>query len=163
MADISTELIKRYLQDAIAAEKGFEIQLNGFGKDSDDEAAKAVFQKHVSETRGHVERLTRRVEQLGGNASTAKSLLSQIFNLAPRSAHFGHDEEDRGSQNLILAFAIENNQLAMYESLASTATAAGDPETAELVRGIQAEEKMAADAFWSLLSGKTARPAAGLM
>ncbi len=32
MAESTSDVIKRYLQDAIAAEKSFETQLNAFGE-----------------------------------------------------------------------------------------------------------------------------------
>jgi ferritin-like metal-binding protein YciE len=161
MADTSVEVVKRYLQDAIAAEKNFETQLQGFAKETGNEPTKAVFQNHIAETRGQIERLTKRLEQLGDTPSAAKSLLAHVFHFAPKAAQLSRDKEGRekeGSttQDLILAFAIENNECAIYESLASTAEAAGDPETAALARSIQAEEKAAADKIWGLL-GSAAR------
>jgi hypothetical protein len=51
MAETSADVIKRYLEDAIAAEKSFETQLQGFSKEGDNEAAKALFQQHALETR----------------------------------------------------------------------------------------------------------------
>ncbi|HEX4772276.1 MAG TPA: DUF892 family protein [Bryobacteraceae bacterium] len=161
MADTSIEVVKRYLQDAIAAEKSFETQLHGFAKETRNEQAKTVLESHLTETRGQIERLTNRLEQLGDTPSTAKSLLAHVFQLAPKAAQLSRDKEGRGTeasttQDLILAFAIENNECAIYESLASTAEAAGDPETAALARSIQAEEKAAANRIWSLL-GSAAR------
>ncbi len=43
MAETSTDVIKRYLEDAIAAEKSFETQLQGFAKEGDDSLAQAAF------------------------------------------------------------------------------------------------------------------------
>lgn len=151
MAETSTDVIKRYLEDAIAAEKSFETQLQGFAGEGDNEAAKSAFQQHALETRNQYERLKTRLEALGGNVSTAKSLLAHIFNLAPKAASLGHEKEERTTQNLIIAFAVENSELAMYEALVSVAEAAGDTETAALARSIQAEEKETADKVWSLL------------
>lgn len=151
MAETSDDVIKRYLEDAIAAENSFETQLNGFAKEGDDEAAKSAFHQHALETRNQIERLTARLEALGGSTSTAKSLLAHIFNLSPKAAQLGHEEQERTTQNLMMAFAVENSECAMYEALAATAEASGDSETAELAKSIQAQEKATAEKVWKLL------------
>jgi ferritin-like metal-binding protein YciE len=152
MAETSTDVIKRYLEDAIAAEKSFETQLQGFANEGDNAAAKAAFHQHALETRTQYERLTSRLEALGGSTSTAKSLLAHVFNLTPKAASIGHEKEERTTQNLIMAFAVENSELAMYQALISVAEAAGDTETVALARSIQAQEKQTADKVWSLLT-----------
>jgi ferritin-like metal-binding protein YciE len=152
MSETSIEVIKRYLQDAIAAEKSFETQLHSFSKDGDNERVKSAFHQHLIETRNQIERLTARLERIGGSPSTAKSVLAHIFNLAPKATQIGHEKEERVTQNLIMVFAVENSECAMYESLAAIAEAAGDSETASLARSIQAEEKATADKVWRLLA-----------
>lgn len=152
MAETSTDVIKRYLVDAIAAEKSFETQLQGFANEGDNAAAKAAFHQHALETRNQYERLTARLEALGGSPSTAKSILAHVFNLTPKAASLGHEEEERTTQNLMMAFAVENSELAMYQALISVAEAAGDTETVALARSIQAQEKETADKVWNLLS-----------
>jgi ferritin-like metal-binding protein YciE len=151
MAESSTDVIKRYLVDAIAAEKSFETQLQGFAKEGDDEAAKAVFYQHALETKQQYEQLTARLQALGGSPSTAKSFLAHIFGLSPKTAQIGHDEEERTTQNLMMAFAVENSEVAMYESLITIAEAAGDTQTAALARQIQEQEKQTAQKVWGLL------------
>jgi ferritin-like metal-binding protein YciE len=120
-------------------------------KEGDDPAAQAVFHQHAIETKNQYERLTARLEALGGSTSTAKSILAHIFGLSPKTAQLGHEKEERTTQNLIIAFAVENSELAMYESLISVAEAAGDTETATLARQIQAQEKATAEKVWSLI------------
>ncbi len=151
MAETSADIIKRYLEDAIAAEKSFETQLEGFSKEGDDPAAQAAFHQHAIETRNQYERLTARLEALGGSTSTAKSILAHIFGLSPKTAQLGHEKEERTTQNLMIAFAVENSELAMYESLINVAEAAGDTQTATLARQIQAQEKATADKIWALI------------
>ncbi len=152
MSETSTDVIKRYLEDAIAAEKSFETQLQGFSQEGDDQAAKAAFHQHALETKRQYERLTARLEALGGSTSTAKSFLAHVFGLSPKAAQIGHEKEERTTQNLMMAFAVENSECAMYEALATVAEAAGDTQTASLARSIQAEEKATADKVWKLLS-----------
>ncbi len=156
MAETSLDVIKRYLEDAIAAEKSFETQLQGFASEGDDEAAKAAFHQHALETKNQYERLTARLEALGGSPSGAKSLLAHIFGLSPKSAQIGHEKEERTTQNLIMAFAVESSEVAMYEALATVAAAAGDTETESLARSIQAQERATAEKVWSLLPNAAA-------
>lgn len=151
MAETSTDVIKRYLEDAIAAEKSFETQLQGFAKEGDNDAAKSAFHQHALETKQQYERLTARLQNLGGSPSTAKSFLAHIFGLSPKTAQLGHEEEERTTQNLMMAYAVENSEIAMYESLIAVAEAAGDTETAALARSIQEEEEATAKKVWSLL------------
>ena len=152
MPDTATNLIKRYLEDAIAAEKSFETQLKGFANDGDDSEAKALFSKHAGETRSQYDRLTARLEALGGSTSTMKSFLAHVFGLSPKTAQLRHERQERTTQNLIMAFSIENAECAMYEALATTALAAGDEITARLATEIQGEEKRTADEVWQLIS-----------
>lgn len=151
MAETSTDVIKRYLEDAIAAEKSFETQLQGMAKEGDDPAAQAAFHQHALETKTQYERLTARLESLGGSTSTAKSILAHIFGMSPKTAQLGREKEERTTQNLMIAFAVENSEIAMYESLISVAEAAGDSDTAALARQIQAQEKATAEKVWSLI------------
>lgn len=151
MAETSVDVIKRYLQDAIAAEKSFETQLEGFSKEGDNPAAQLAFRVHAQETRRQYERLTTRLEALGGSPSGAKSFLAHIFGMAPKTAQIGHEKEERTTQNLMMAFAVENSELAMYEALATVAEAAGDGPTAMLAREIQQEEKGTAEKVWKLI------------
>lgn len=152
MAETSTDVIKRYLQDAIAAENSFETQLNAFAKEADDfPAAQTAFQQHATETHNQIERLTVRLEALGGSTSAAKSVMAHLFNFSPKAAQLGHEKAERITQNLMMAFAVENSECAMYESLIASAEAAGDTETASLARSIQAQEKATAEKVWKLI------------
>jgi len=141
MPETTSGVITRYLHDAVATEKSFEAQLQTLAKDSASPEAKPVFQQRAAEAKRHAERLSARLESLGGSRSSSGSALGQIFSLNPRNR----------SRNLMVAFALENGGMAMYASLAAIADAAGDSETAELARALQAEEKAAADNIWNLL------------
>ena len=151
MAETSIDVIKRYLEDAIAAEKSFETQLEGFSKGGDDQIAHSLFRQHAIETKRQYERLTERLESLGGSPSGTKSLLAHIFSVTPKAASLGHEKEERITQDLMMAFAVENSEMAMYEALVTVAGAAGDTITASLAREIQAEEKATAEKVWKLL------------
>lgn len=152
VAEEIVDITKRYLQDAIAAEKSFETQLEGFSKQGDDKQAQALFAQHARETRSQYERLTARLEALGGSTSGFKSFMAHVFGASPKTAQIGHEEEERTTQNLMIAFSVENAECAMYEALITAATAAGDPITADLARQIQAEEKRTADKVWAMIA-----------
>jgi len=143
------ELIATYLTDAIAAEKSFEAQLKGFAKETEGSRAAALFSQHSIETRGQYERLTRRLGELGGSPSAAKTFLAHVFNFAPKVAQAGHDEQERLTQDLMMAYAVENAEVAMYESLSVVARSIGDVETEELAKSIQTQEKATAEKIWT--------------
>jgi ferritin-like metal-binding protein YciE len=77
-----------------------------------------------------------------------------VFGLAPKSAQVGHQAQERTTQNLITAFAVENSECAMYEALTAAAKAAGDSATEALAREIQAEEKQTADKIWRFIPSR---------
>ena len=146
------ESIRSYLEDAIAAEKSFESQLRGFAEEGSSDQSHALFLQHALETRRQYERLTARLKELGGDASGAKSVLAHLVGLSPKLAQLGHDIMDRLTQNLMIAFAVENCEVAMYESLSVVCEEAGDRPTAELARSIQAEERETAEKVWKRLA-----------
>ncbi len=141
--------ITTYLTDAIAAEKSFETQLNGFAKETEGSRAAALFTQHAGETRTQYEQLTSRLESLGASTSSAKTFLAHLFNIAPKVAQIGHDQSERLTQDLMMAFAVENAEVAMYESLAVAAKQIGDSVTENLARSIQQQEKQTAEKVWA--------------
>jgi len=145
------DAIRRYLKDAIAAENSFESQLRGFANEGDDEQARALFQQHAEETRSQIARLTARLNALGDSPSSLKSFMAHMFGMTPKTASMGHDESERVTQNLMMAYTVEHAEIAMYESLATVAEAVGDHETAALAREVQREEEATARKVWSLI------------
>lgn len=142
------ERIATYLTDAIAAEKSFETQLQGFARETESTPAAHLFAQHAEETRVQYEQLTQRLRALGASPSSAKTLLAHLFNVAPKVAQLGHDDIERLTQDLMMVYAVENAEVAMYESLAVAARAVGDMETENLAISIQQQEKDTADKVW---------------
>jgi ferritin-like metal-binding protein YciE len=145
-------LLTRYLEDAIAAEKSFETQLRGFAKEATNEDARTAFSVHADETRLQYEILTGRLSALGAEPSTLKSALAHLFNSAPKAAQVSHTGEERTTQDLMMAFAVENAEVAMYESLAIAAETFEDHQTVTIAREIQAQEKATAEKVWKLIA-----------
>jgi ferritin-like metal-binding protein YciE len=145
------DVIIRYLQDAIAAERAFETQLRSFASEADDAEIRVVFSQHAEETRRQHQLLSERLTSLGATPSAGKSFLAGMFGLAPKAAQMGFAQTERDTQNLIMAFSVENSEVAMYESLALVATAGGDAETSQLARSIQKQEQETAERIWALI------------
>lgn len=145
-------ILRRYLVDTMAAEHNFEAQLNAMSGEGDNMAARLLFAQHAEETRSQHKRLRMRLEALGGSPSGLKTAMAHLFNLIPKTAQFGHDESEIATQNLMIGFAMENAEIAMYEALASMAAAAGDLQTEQLARQIQEEERRAAKMIWHLIA-----------
>lgn len=148
----SSETIQSYLEDAIAAQKAFESQLRDFAAEGSSDQSHELFLQHAEETRRQYERLTARLKELGGDPSGAKSFIAHLVGMSPKLAQLGHDVMDRMTQNLMIAFAVENCEIAMYEALIVVSEEAGDRPTAELARSIQSEEGATAEKVWQRIS-----------
>ena len=156
MPETEVELIRRYLQDAIAAETSFESQLRSFAHEGgDDFEVQSLFFGHAAETSRQIERLKYRLSELGGNPSGGKSSLAHLFSFAPKIAQATHKPEEKLVQNLIIAFCVENGERAMYEALAATARSAADGVTEALAREIAAEETVTAEKIWHFLPSRS--------
>lgn len=146
------DIVKRYLQDCIAAERNFESQLRSFSKEGEQDEVKRLFAQHADETRHQYERLEGRLRELGGAPSTMKSFVAHLFGFAPKAASLGHEDEERNSQDLMIAYSVERAEEGMYEALATVASAAGDTQTEQLARAIQQEERTTADKVWAMIA-----------
>ena len=147
----STELIQRYLQDAIASEESFESRLRGMADEGDNPRVQELFASHADETKRQCDRLISRLQVLGGKPSTTKGIIAHIFGSVPKAGQIGQSKEDKNTQNLIIAYAIEQSEVASYEALKVAAEAVGDIPTANLAEEIQREEQMAAQRIWNLI------------
>ncbi len=54
--------------------------------------------------------------------------------------------------DLLIALAVENCEIAMYEALAVASAAAGDTQTEHLAREIQQKKHAAAQTVWDLIT-----------
>lgn len=145
------EIICRYLEDAIAAEKNFETTLRGNAKEADYEPCRILFEQHADETHRQWQRLENRLRELGGKPSGVKSFLAHMFGMAPKTAQMGHDDAEKTTQDLIMAYSVEASEIAMYEAMVAACEEAGDTVTAQLARDIQSEERRTAEQIWSHL------------
>src|SRR5687768_1712909 len=146
-------VIRHYLQDAIAAEEAYEAHLRGFMNNAARQPeVQLLFRAHAEETRRQVAWLKMRLETLGGAVSGVRSFLAQLAGMGPKLGHAGLEETSRVTQDLMAAYTAECNEIAFYDALAVAAATAGDEDTERLARGIQAEERRAAERIWNFLA-----------
>jgi ferritin-like metal-binding protein YciE len=154
------EVIKGYLTDAIAVERGCEAQLRAFAagvRDAHD--IRQLFLEHAEETRDQHQALADRLRELNGTPTGGPSFLAHLFRSGDAGVVSDREQEERIAQHLMIAFAVENSEVAMYESLATIASAAGDGATEILARQIQNQERATAEKMWRQI-GPAARRAA---
>jgi len=140
-----------YLEDTEAAERNFEDALAAFAKQGEQESVKSTMQWMSEKAKTQHERLERRLRDLGGSPSTAKSALAHMLAFTPTSAQIGHSPGEKDTQHLMITYAAAAAEMAMYEALASVAEVAGDQETVRLARQLQSEERQDYDKAWELL------------
>lgn len=151
MAETTQATIIRYLQDALAAEEGFERQLLAFAEEGDDDDVRNAFRQHAVETESQCERLRARLQELNASVSVAKSPAAGLTMGGASIGQIPTIQEERTMQNIAAAYTIEASECALYEAIAVAAKEAGDGATEELARAIQIEEHNAAEKFWHFL------------
>lgn len=145
------DVIVRYLQDCEAAERNFEDALATFGKTGEQNEVKRMFESASQRAKTQHQRLEQRLRDLGGEPSTLKSVLAHMLAFTPTAAQLGHEPAEKNTQHLMVCIAAASAEMAMYESLATVAAAAGDSETEGLARELQAEENDDYQKSWKLL------------
>lgn len=74
-----------------------------------------------------------------------------MLGYAPSVAQIGHEAQEKNTQHLIMVVAAAAAEMAMYEALGIAAAEAGDAETEQLARTLQAEERQDYEDTWQLL------------
>ena len=151
MSETSAEVIRRYLQDAIADSKNTETHLNKFAGESSESEAKQLFQQLALEAKTQHERLAARLAALGGGSSIIHGRLSQLLGFGSKTSQVAQATDDRIIQNLVAAFATEHGTAAACDAIANMAEAASDHDTAALARSIRDEASVSAERIWQLL------------
>ncbi len=152
MPETSNEVIVRYLEDVIAAEKNFEDQLAALAKMGDQGYVRELFSEFSAGAERQRGLLTERLRALGGSPSTAKSFLAHFLAFSPMLAQTGQDAEEKSTQHLIMVIAAAGAEMAMYEALATVAAEAGDGVTERLARDMQDHERSDRERAWNLLA-----------
>jgi ferritin-like metal-binding protein YciE len=151
------ERMIRYLDDAWAVEKALVDVLDDMSKEGNDPQARQLFAQHRDMTHQQEEMLEARIRALGAEPSGGKGFMNTLMGKVGDLLDIGHDDYDKTTRNLTKAFATENFEQAMYESMAAYADAIGDTETAQLARTIQAQEQQTAQLIWPHVARTAAR------
>jgi ferritin-like metal-binding protein YciE len=154
------ERLIRYLDDAWSVEKALVAALDKMADDTDDPAAKALYQEHRQVTHNQEEQLEARIRALGEEPSGGKGFFSTMMAKIGDVMHKPHDEYDKTTQDLMKQYAIENFECAMYQSLRAYANAIGDFETVRLAEENLSQEQQTGQRVWNLIEPAATRPAA---
>jgi len=140
----------QYLTEARAMEVALVRTLQAHIAMTPSGGYRGELERHLRETRGHAERIARRLDELGHSPSTAKSaldagqrLLGQLLALgkAPVDMLRGSSAEEKLLKNAKDECATEQYEIATYDALEALAEAVGDGETARLARDHRADEE----------------------
>jgi ferritin-like metal-binding protein YciE len=151
MAENSQERLLRYLTDAHAAEEGGLASLKDIAQETTDADVRSAVQDHLTVTQSQADRLAARIAALGGKTHDGKSLINTIIGKGSDLLNVFHDKEDKQTQDVIKAYALENFEVGMYTSLKAYANAIGDAETAQLAATILGEEQLAGEQLLRLI------------
>lgn len=151
MAEDSKERLLRYLNDAHAAEEGGLSSLRDIATEATDADVRAAAQEHLTVTQSQADRLEARIQRLGGARNGGKSLLNSLIGKGSDLLNIFHDKEDKQTQDIIKAYALENFEVGMYISLKAYADAIDDTETAHLAETLLNEEQLAGERFLRLI------------
>jgi len=139
LAETGNQVLRRYLEEILAAEKALAAQLREFATaETDDAEVQNVLAAHAEQTHTQEARLAKRLQALGGETGLhVKNPLSALFHNVQQLPHTVHAPEERSLRNLLTSYTAETGEIVVYEALANLASAAGDPETEALAREIQ--------------------------
>lgn len=139
--DLDRQLTK-YLADAHAIEMQATHLLEKARKMAGDPALASLYSEHLTETRGHAERVERRLAERGASPSLLKDTAMKLGALNWGAFFAAHP--DTPGKLAVFAYAFEHLEIAAYEELKRVAERAGDGGTIAMAEAILAEERAAA-------------------
>jgi ferritin-like metal-binding protein YciE len=128
-----------YVRDAHAMEQNVMGMLDSMIRTTEDLQIKKDLEHHQEETRGQIDRLSSRIEALGGDTSTVKDVGAVMGALVKGLGDVART--DKASKNARDGFVTEHLEIASYQLLERLAQRAGDMETAEVARQNRDEEE----------------------
>ena len=133
-----------YIEDALALEESVVDQLDSMiGSVERSPLLMEMLQRHRQTSRLQVERLKSRLEQLGRGTPVRKRIEGMALTLIKNvSDVLRTDAPGKVGRD---AYLLAHTQVAAYELLSRTASAAGDSDTADLARTHLDEDRQCAD------------------
>ena len=144
------EKVIQYLNEARASELSLVTVLRSQIAVTPRGTYRTALEKHLDETRGHVEKLQRRLSELGqrglsvrGAIGFGEALVGQALAVGktPLDLIRGSGGEEKVLKNAKDAAATEALEVATYTALERLATEVGDETTAKLAASIRGEEE----------------------
>ena len=154
MSTVLQNLLIAEMQDMLHAEGQLVKALPKMAKASHEPKLKAAFQKHLEETKGHVERLKQAFELLGAKAKAKPCKAMQgLVEEGSEQIEEGKEKEDAAADLMIVASAqkVEHYEISGYGTLRAIAEQLGQTKVAKLLAQTLAEEEKA-DKLLTLLS-----------
>jgi len=142
------------VKDIYYAEKKIVKTLPKMAKATKSEELKAAFEKHLSETEGHVERLEQVFELLGKPARG--KTCPAIDGILEEGAEVMEDYKGTPALDAALvasAQAVEHYEIARYGTLATWANQLGMSDAAKLLKATLGEEEATDEALSALGEG----------
>jgi ferritin-like metal-binding protein YciE len=133
------EQLTKYLTDAHSIEQQALAQLKSAPKLAGDEHIAAIFAEHLVETEAHERSVAQRLAARDAKPSKVKDLVGTITGTGFTA--FAGAQPDTPGKLVVHAFSYEHMEEAAYELVTRVAERAGDPETAELAREIERQER----------------------
>ncbi len=135
--DLKNQLVK-YLTDAHSIEAQALIQMKMAPVIAGDSEIAAAFKQHRFETEEHGRLVGERLNALGASPSKLKDIAGAVTGAG--FGLFAKLQPDTPGKLVTHAFSYEHMELAAYDMLARVADRAGDAETAQVARQIEAQE-----------------------
>jgi ferritin-like metal-binding protein YciE len=150
MSQSQQQKVVQYLNEAHATEQALVRVLQSQIAMTPRGSYRNALETHLRETRGHAERVARRLEALGQGSNplmavvgAVETALGQVLALGktPFDLVRGSGGEEKVLKNAKDACATEALEIATYTALERLAGQAGDDETAKLAASIRADEE----------------------
>lgn len=159
------ELLVEELQDLLHAEGQLVKALPKMAKAAHEPKLKEAFQKHLEETKGHVERLKQVFELLGARAKAKPCHgMEGLITEGSETITEGKEKDESISDLALIAAAqkVEHYEISGYGTLRAVAAQLGNAKVAKLLAQTLAEEekadKLLTDLSPSLLEEANAEP-----
>jgi ferritin-like metal-binding protein YciE len=142
--------VVQYLHEAQATEQALTSVLQSQIAMTPRGSYRSGLENHLAETRGHADRVARRLKALDGGfnpvaavVGAAEVVVGQVLALGktPFDLLRGSGGEEKVLKNAKDACATEALEIATYTAIERLARAAGDDETAKLATSIRADEE----------------------
>jgi Mn-containing catalase len=148
------EVLVEELQDLLSAEGQLVKALPKMSKAASDPNLKAAFQKHLEETKGHVDRLKQAFEILGEKAKAkhCKGMEGLISEGQEKIEESGEESEAASDLALVAAAQkVEHYEISGYGTVRTIAEQLGNKKVARLLQQTLSEEEKT-DALLTKLS-----------